>query len=154
STPGLPSGLQEFADAVYGFEHGCGAAMGITAAINPPAPWIAPAAPPSGQCEPPHPAISTPVGRDRVTRLQWNLDLRRPGPNVVGERQGALPFSRRFRTAEVLEDRPGIGVGKRRGRNLGKLCGFLRRRALVLRKRRNGSDAGRGRITSELEHVA
>ena len=73
---------------------------------------------------------------------------------MIGERQRALPLARRVRSAQMLQNRPGIVIGQRSDRNLRHLRRLLRRNALRLRQRRHRRDSRSGRIAGKLEHVS
>ena len=83
-----------------------------------------------GQFRAAHPADHIPERSVLVVLLEMHLHLHRPRAGVVGERQSALPLARRVRPAQVLQDGPGIVVGKRSHRNLRQLRRLLRRRAV------------------------
>src|SRR3982074_987141 len=90
-------------------------------------------------------ANDIPNGAELVILLKVYLHFRRPGTNVVGKRQRSLPLARRERTAEVLENRRGIGVRERSYGNLRQLLGFGGRNALRIRQSRSGCHSRRGR---------
>ncbi len=98
----LPSRLQQFADAVYRFEHRRGAAVGIDRAIDPGVAMIAGDHPFVGQFAAAHAADHVPQRAELIVLLEMHLHLRRPGTDVIGEGQRALPLARRIRSAEML----------------------------------------------------
>src|SRR5215471_14224798 len=54
----------------------------------------------------------------------------------------------------MIENRPGVDVGNRRGRNPGHLRRLFGRSALRVWKRRRGRNPWRGGIAGKLEHVS
>ena len=77
-----------------------------------------------------------------------------PGPDVIGKRQRALPIARRIGPAQVFEDRPGVSVRNRCGRNFRQLRRLFRRGAFGIRQRWQRRNPRRGGIAGKLKHVA
>ena len=103
--------LEEDADAVDGFEHGGGAAVGIDGAVDPGIAMIAGDDPLIGEFGAGDGADDVPDGGVLVVHFENQVDLD-AGTDVVGEGQRALPFARGVGTAEVLEDGRGVVVAK------------------------------------------
>src|SRR5260221_4785085 len=65
-----------------------------------------------------------PDGAKLIILFQMQLHPDRAGAKVISKRQPAFPFARRFRSAKMLKNWPGIGGGDRRGGHL-RRCGWI-----------------------------
>ena len=116
------------------FQHGSCAAVGINRAVDPRIAVVAHHHPLIGILGASDFASNIPDGPVLVILFQMQLHLHRAGAYVVGKGQSALPIARRFRPSQVLQDRLGIAVRKRSGRNLGHIAGLVRRDPLGIRQ--------------------
>ena len=86
----------------------------------------------------------------RVVHLQLHVDLRRPGTDVVGDRQRAAPRLRRDRPVQPLEQLDAVAIRHRLHRNRRERLDLVHRHPLDARLRR---PAGRRRIAGIARHV-
>src|SRR5438105_480876 len=98
---------------MYGFQH-CGrTAARIDRAIHPGVAVTASHDPIVGQLASPDSANHIPDGPVLVILLEVNLDANRTRPEVISERPSPLPFLRRSRTSQRLQDGTRVLVRKR-----------------------------------------
>ena len=116
---GLPTLLEETADAVNGFEHGGGAAVGVDGAVDPGVAVVAGDDPVFGVVGAGDGADDVPDGADGDVLLEVHVDgdfavggVGGAGAEVVGEGKGTLPVARGFGSAEGFEDGGGVAVGE------------------------------------------
>ena len=125
---GLPALLEESAEAVDGFEHGGGAAVGVDGAVDPGVAMIAGYDPIVGVVGAGNGADDVPDGAEGNVLIEMHVDGdvcggcgvgSGAGSRVIGEGERALPVARRLLAAERFEDRSRVFVGERVGGNDG-----------------------------------
>src|SRR6266851_3033539 len=120
---------------MYGFQQCSRTAAGIDRAIHPGVAMAASHDPIVWQLTSSDSANHIPDGPVLVILLEVNLDANRPRTEVVCERPSALPFLRRSRTFQRLQDGTRVLVRKRRHWNGGELLGLAWRYTLAVWQR-------------------
>src|SRR5437870_1754804 len=108
--PGFPSRLEQFADAVHRFQHGRRTAVGIHRSVDPCVAMISCDDPFVRQFTSAYAANNVPERAELIVLFEMHLHSYRARTDVVSKRQRALPIARRFRTAEMLQNRRDIVV--------------------------------------------
>jgi len=149
----FPSALQERANAVNGFQHSGGAAVGIDSAEDPGIAMIADDDRFIGILRAGNFSDDIPNGAESVVLLQDHVNLHRAGTHVVGEGQRALPGVGRLRTAKSLQNGRGITIGERCRGNFRFVGSVGEWDTFVGGQIRRGSETGRGGVTGILEEI-
>ena len=118
---------------MHRFQHGGGSAVGIDRAIHPGIAMVPRDHALLRQLAAGDFADDIPDAAIAIILLQMHFYPHRPWPYVIGERQAALPGTRRIGPGEILQDGLGVGVGNRCGGNLGKRRRTFRRGAFGVR---------------------
>src|SRR5215472_17905498 len=105
---------------MYGLQHGDGAASRVYGAIDPGIAMIARHDQRLGPRIPTHGANHIPNGAELVNLFQVQLHRGWSGTDMVEKRQPTFPAGGGFGSAEVFENRGGIGGGNRRGGDFGQ----------------------------------
>ena len=145
--------MQQCADAVDGFQHGGGAAVGIDGAEDPGVAMIADDDRFIGILCAGNFSDDIPNGAESVVLLQQQVNLHRAGAHVIGEGQRALPGVGRFWTAERLQNGCGVTIGQRGRGNFWLVGGVGERDAFVGGQVWCGGEAWRRWIAGILEEI-
>ncbi len=114
----MPTLLEQRANAMYRFEHGCCSAVGIDSAVDPRVAMVADDDPVFGVVGAFHFANHVPDNASLVVLVGDEMDFYAVGANVIAEGQRALPTLRRTAAFQGLQNGCGIVVADGDGDNV------------------------------------